>query len=228
MLREPFGVAASLVSVVLLTSLAGPLNGSAGPTPVGRPAAFRYQAGYADSLDLNPGGMVLPLGSWSTNQGELPTDRGVVYGSCRQRLGFSSGGFGQYVRLYNRDTGKFVRLSVKPTFRSARENNFCYALPPGRYVLQHYEYTESKVYGGVFSVEPLRKGPIQPQGNGRPLTASRYAFTVRPGALHYVGHWQFDKPGQPVFADAKASADSLLTARRAKLPLATAERAIPQ
>lgn len=151
----------------------------------------------ADSLDLFPGpALVLPSRSWSTRQGKIPADKGVIYGHCLQRLGFSSGGLPQYVRLLNLTTGKFYRILVKPAVRSRSENEFCVALPPGRYALQWYEYS--------YGTEALRKA------SRGPLTDRRFTFTLLPGQLHYVGKWDFTQPNAPRFLSEKAVLDARL------------------
>jgi hypothetical protein len=181
----------------------------------------------ADSLDrLPPKGLTPILNYWGADRGALPEDKGIVYGGCVQRLGFSSGGFQQYVRLYNLSTGKAVNLEVKPAFRSARYNTFCYALPPGRYALVHYQYTESKWYGGETHTEPLRKAGAAAAAAS--VAATRYVFTVTPGKLHYLGTWHFDKAAQPRFANSKAATDEQLRKDFKKLPFEEALVAVPE
>jgi hypothetical protein len=157
---------------------------------------------------------VLPTGGWPATRAALPADKGVIYGRCIQRLGFSSGGMGQYVRLINLDTRKAVRILVKPLMRSRKENEFCVALPPGRYALYDYEYS--------YGVEGLRKGAAGP------LTATRYTFVVQPGQLHYVGTWDFSQPQQPRFTAEKAALSELTSEDYPKLPLANAVLTLPQ
>jgi TonB family protein len=100
---------------------------NSGPVRAGAPGA--------DSLDLPRfTKLKLPTSSWDLAKAP-PAGHGVLYGSCLQRMGFSSGGIGQYVRLVNLSTGQVFRINVKPIMRSRRENTFCYALPAGRYAL---------------------------------------------------------------------------------------------
>lgn len=40
----------------------------------------------------------------------------IIYGNFIQRLGFTSGGFPQDIRLENVDTKEIYRFRVKPTF----------------------------------------------------------------------------------------------------------------
>ncbi|PJJ59253.1 energy transducer TonB [Hymenobacter chitinivorans] len=197
-------------------------------TQNGRPVAVQYtvpvtfsinhesQPLQPDSLDAAPGPtIVLPSRSWPGGRTSLPADKGVIYGSCVQRLGFSSGGLGQYVRLQNLTTHKVVRILVKPVMRSRPENEFCVALPPGRAALYSYEYSY-----GVEQVRKLHNGPA--------LADTRYTFEVRPGQLHYVGTWDFRQPFQPRFQRDKATLDQLLQAANPGLPLAEALETLPK
>lgn len=139
-----------------------------------------------DSLDTGPyQKLVLPLGSWSGRQERLPAGKGLIYGSCLQRLGTNGLGMGQYVRLVNLTTHKAVRLNVKPILKSRRENAFCYALPAGRYALFIYEYPDPVLGAFNLHFESLRK-PLASQPTAD-LGATRYLFTVAAGQLHYVG-----------------------------------------
>jgi len=180
----------------------------------------------SDSLDQHPGPtLVLPLLEWSTFRDAIPADRGVIYGTCLQRLGYNSGGLGQYVRLVNLTTGKEFRLNIKPAFRSRLENSFCYALPPGRYALVNYEYSVSKWYGAELHVESLRKATDV----AAPLAATRYMFEVQPGQLHYVGTWNFSQAADgPQFIREKSALDEWLASKYKKLDAAHALLAIPQ
>lgn len=205
-------------------------------TQDGRPVAVSYTAPLtfkitgqpstgADSLDIDGGKMlVLPLLTWSASQTQLPTDKGVIYGSCLQRLKFNSGGVGQYVRLINLTTHKAVRINVKPALRSRQENDFYYALPPGRYALHSYEYNISKWYGVEMHVESLRK----PGAATATLADTRYVFTVQPGQVQYVGAWDFTQPQQPSFTDAKAQLDTKAQSSFKHQNLAEASITIPK
>jgi TonB family protein len=183
---------------------------------------------FADSLTIGRGynkALVLPTSRWDADEFGLPGRQGLVYGSCVQRLpGAASGGLGQYVRLANVSTGKAVRIDVKPAFLTRAQHSFCYALPPGRYALYKYEFTESKFYGGRLHEEDLHKALL----NGQPLRTTRYEFTVSPGQLHYVGTWDFSQAGQPTFRNDKAVLDSQLQAKLKGFDLSRAVVAVPQ
>lgn len=182
-------------------------------------------AAAGDSLETPAFNKVaLPAPVWGTDRRIFPADKGIVYGSFIQRLGFESGGFGQYVRLANLTTGKSVRIEVKPPFRSRKQNTFCCALPPGRYALYKYEFTSSKWYGGETQVENLRKFP----GPGSGLRTTRYLFTVAPGQLHYLGTWDLGQESTLAFLNEKAQLDAQLTPILKNLNFSTAVVALPQ
>jgi hypothetical protein len=94
------------------------------------------------------------LGSRDT----IPKGKAVFYGKFIQRLGFSSGGFPQDIRLINLDTKEIFAFRVKPTFKSAKENNFCCVIKAGNYAILNYWWTQSKWYGGKIFTEPIFKG----------------------------------------------------------------------
>ena len=165
-----------------------------------------------------------PLPDWAPGQRRLPAGQGLVYGSCTQRLGFGSGGFGQYVRLENLSTGQGVNLGVKPLMRTRAENPFCYALPPGRYALHYYFFTASKWYGGEMHTEPLRKAALTGPG----VSATRYVFTVVPGRVQYVGNWDFRLENRPTFRNEKAELDAQLAPRFKYLDFDQAAVALPE
>ena len=169
----------------------------------------------SDSLDLPRfTKLKLPTGSW--NLAKAPAaGYGIIYGSCLQRLGFSSGGLGQYVRLVNLSTGQVFRINVKPLVRSRRENPFCYALPAGRYALSQYEYG----YGN----ERL----LKPASPAHGVAASRFLFTIAAGQLYYVGTWNFANENEPLFLQEKELLDPVLQAEFPTADLASARLAIP-
>ena len=184
------------------------------------------QSTLTDSLD-GPAARkgALPLRTWGTDRRTFPADQGVVYGSCIQRLGFESGGLGQYVRLVNLSTGKPITLEVKPPMRSRKQNTFCYALPPGRYALYHYLYSASKWYGAEMHEENLRKpGPAATAA----LRETRYLFTVAAGHLHYLGTWNLEAENAPVFRNEKAILDAQLMPLFKILDFTQAVVAVPQ
>ena len=187
------------------------------------------QRGQAQGDSLNAGPyhkFVHPQPSWPPFNRRFDPKQGLVYGNCIQRLGFSSGGLDQHVRLVNLSTGKALRLEVKPLLRSRRENPFCYTLPPGRYALYKYEFMEGKWYGVEVHEESISKP--QTALPGASLQASRYQFTVQPGKVHYVGTWHLEQENAPAFTDDKATLDAQLTPVFKHLNFAEAVTAIPK
>jgi hypothetical protein len=170
--------------------------------------------------------LVHPEPSWNPHNRLFDPKKGIVYGSCIQRLGFSSGGLGQYVRLVNLSTGKALRLEVKPLLRSRKENPFCYTLPPGRYALYKYEFTEGKWYGAEVHEESLGKPRVAHPDSS--LKATRYQFTVQPGKVHYLGTWNFEQENAPAFVNDKATLDAQLAPVFKYLNFTEAVIAVPQ
>ena len=209
-------------------------------TQNGRPVTVSFTAPVNFNIDgkqpLQPPGDSLDAGSfrkfahpqpsWPPSNRLFDPTQGLVYGNCIQRLGFSSGGLSQHVRLVNLTTGKTLLLEVKPMLRSRRENPFCYVVPPGRYALYKYEFAESKWYGAELHQESLRK-PQAAQSGGS-LQASRYLFTVQPGKVHYVGTWHLEQENAPAFIDDKAALDVQLTPVFKHLNFTEAVTAIPR
>ena len=169
----------------------------------------------------------VPVQAWGTNWRIFPSNQGVVYGSCIQRLGFESSSFRQYVRLANLTTGKPVVIEVKPARHSRKQNAFCFALPPGQYALYKYEFTASKWYGGQLHEENLRKAPSPKAADGR-LSATRYLFTVAAGQLHYLGTWNLEQENAPVFLNEKAQLDAQLLPLFKNISFDAAMVALPQ
>ena len=183
---------------------------------------------FADSLDRGPyQKLALPLLDWNDDRKRIPVGKGLIYGSCIQRLvGSSSLGTGEYVRLVNLSTHKSFRINVKPIMASRLESAFCYALPAGRYALFLYEYPDEKWGGYRMHVENIRK-PGRP-GPTTALAATRYQFVVAAGQVHYVGAWNLANPDQPAFLDEKAILDPRLQPGYESLRLSEASVAVPR
>lgn len=184
------------------------------------PLSFNLPPGRVaapDSLDLPRFRKLrLPLSEWSLGHAGIPAGKGIIYGTCLQRLGFSSGGLPQYVQVVNLTTGQVFRLGVKPALRSRRENRFCYALPAGRYALREYEF-------GQF--ERLAR-PVA--GPGPTVAATRYVFTLAAGQLHYVGTWNLANVHEPLFTDEKTALDAALQTDFPAINFGAAQVAIPR
>ncbi|OGX90446.1 energy transducer TonB [Hymenobacter coccineus] len=184
-------------------------------------------AAAGDSLEIPAFNKVaLPAPVWGADRRIFPSDKGIVYGSFIQRLGFESGGLGQYVRLANLTTGKSVRIEVKPPLRSRKQNTFCCALPPGRYALYKYEFTSSKWYGSETRVESLHK--IASPGPSSGLRTTRYLFTVAPGQLHYLVTWNLEQENTLGFLNEKTQLDAHLAPILKNLNFNAAVVALPQ
>ncbi len=164
----------------------------------------------------------------------LKEGNSVIYGNFIQRLGFSSGGFPQDIRLYNLDTQEYFAMRVKPTFKSAKENRFCYFIKPGRYAIVNYYWTQSKWYGGKMFTEPIYKNleaskteALRRDGNLTRADMKSYCFEVLPASIHYAGTWHFDKE-RVSFSDDKARIDEKVRTKYKKLDLTTAKTTLPE
>ena len=141
----------------------------------------------------------------------------MIYGVFVQRLGFSSGGFAQFILLYHYDDQKYYRLQVKEPFTSAKEILFCAELPTGKYEIRSYNYVHSKWYGGMISEEPIYKNfdatdslnfnTLKDSTNS--LSLERFTFVITDVAPYYVGLWDFNS-GLVKFSSNKEYADEKL------------------
>ncbi len=164
----------------------------------------------------------------------IPTGKAVIYGNFIQRLGFTSGGFPQDMRIANVNTKEVFAFRVKPTFKSAKENLFCYILEPGTYVILNYYWTQSKWYGGKMFVEPIFKG-IDATTNLEekiksnqinPNDLTRFSFVIEPTGLHYLGTWHFDT-GLVSFTDDKTQLDTLIRDKYKRIDVSKARVVLP-
>jgi TonB family protein len=182
-----------------------------------------------DSLDTGPyqRQLAFALPSWDSKRWPVPKGKGMIYGSCLQRLGGANSlGTGEYVRLVNLTTHKAVSFGVKPPMKSRRENSFFYALPAGRYALQSYAYPD-KTWGPYrMHFESLRK-PVAPAPN-EPVRHTRYQFTVESGKVHYVGTWNLANENQPAFLDEKYQIDPTIQAYFPQFNFKEAVISLPQ
>lgn len=125
----------------------------------------------------------------------------IIYGNFIQRLGFSSGGFPQDIIVQNVDTKAYLKFRVKPSYKSRKDNTFCYYINPGTYRIISYLWSQSKWYGGMMYGEPIFKG-IDVAGYIEKKVAIpseiiendslRYTFTIGENSLYYLGTWNFD------------------------------------
>lgn len=168
------------------------------------------------------------------SNGSVPLGKCVFYGNFIQRLGFTSGGFPQDIRIANVDTKEVFAFRVKPTFKSAKENSFCFVVDPGRYVIFNYYWTQSKWYGGKMVAEPIFKG-IDATDNLEEKVKSgqidsnkvvRFGFYLEANTLNYLGTWHFDT-GLVSFSDDKNRLDSQLKDKYKIIDLSTAKVVLP-
>lgn len=158
----------------------------------------------------------------------------IIYGNFIQRLGFSSGGFQQDIRLINTDTKEIVSFCVKPTFKSTKENIFCYKIEPGTYAILHYAWVKSKWYGGKFFIEPIYKGIDATDESGSKINAGKvmqeeliqFKFSIPENALYYLGTWHFDT-GLVSFTDDKTQFDLKIERYYQKLHFEEAATVLP-
>ena len=161
--------------------------------------------------------------------------KAIIYGNFIQRLGFSSGGFPQDIRLINLDTKEVQTFVVKPTFKSAKENTFVYFIKPGNYAILNYWWTQSKWYGGKMFTEPIFK-EIDATNNSKRKSNSgklntnnleQFTFTVTENSLNYLGTWHFDKE-EVSFTDDKTQFDILMKSKYKKLDFSIGKLVLPK
>lgn len=149
--------------------------------------------------------MLMPLISFSQKVTRLVSTykkdtvekgQGIIYGEFIQRLGFSSGGFSQDISIQHVASGEVYSFRVKGTFKSAKENTFCYHIPAGKFIILQYFWTKSKWYGGELHFEPVYKGGSN----------ERFEFVIEPDTLTYLGTWHFDEE-MVSFKDNKTTLD---------------------
>ncbi|EIA08962.1 hypothetical protein [Flavobacterium frigoris] len=168
------------------------------------------------------------------NNETIPTGQAVIYGNFIQRLGFSSGGFPQDIKIINIETKELYTFRVKPTFKSAKENTFCYTLKPGTYAISNYLWTQSKWYGAKMVTEPVFKNidatdQIENKintGKLKEIDFVPFTFTVTENTLNYLGTWHFDT-GLVKFTNDKQVFDIKIIDKYKKLDLATAKIVLP-
>lgn len=165
------------------------------------------------------------------SSGDMITNgQAIIYGNFIQRLGFSSGGFPQDIRIINVDTKEVLTFRVKATFKSAKENTFVYFIKPGNYAILNYWWTQSKWYGGKMYTEPIFKGIDASdnfeQGQIKPNELIQFSFVVAENSLNYLGTWHFDK-GLVSFSDDKIQFDNILNSKYKKLDFSTAKTILP-
>lgn len=154
----------------------------------------------------------------------------IIYGGFIQRIGFSSGGYSQYLQLINTDTKKYYSLLVKPETRTRKTNIFVAHIPAGNYAILNYQWTRSTWYGHSETTEPVYKGV---DSRREQKTKAAYAtppgyfvFKVVPNTINYVGTWHFDT-GIVSFSNEKAQADSVVSKTFTRLNFPAANITLP-
>lgn len=163
----------------------------------------------------------------------IPNDKGIIYGNFIQRLGFTSGGFQQDIRVVNLDSKEIFTFSVKPAIKSSKENPFIYFIKAGRYAILNYQWIASKWYGGKVFVQPIYKNRAtamtsQSEQDDHTITHARYTFTVSPNAVNYVGTWHFDNENVAFTTDKESIDKKILSSNKRKFDFDRAVIALPQ
>ncbi|WP_422359813.1 hypothetical protein [Reichenbachiella sp.] len=170
------------------------------------------------------------------NKNDILTEgNAIIYGNFIQRLGFSSGGFPQDMRVYNKATDTYYRFRVKATMTSKKESNFVFHIPPGDYEIFQYWWTQSNAFGGTFYTEPVFKHTdsyeetitMLESGQLKEEELERFKFIIEPNSVNYLGTWNFDKE-VAVFTNDKKSIDQKLIKKYKKISLQNSTINIPQ
>lgn len=171
----------------------------------------------------------------TNNSDTISSEEAIIYGNFIQRLGFSSGGFPQDIRLINIETKEILTFRVKPTYKSAKENTFVYFIKPGKYAILNYWWTKSTWYGGKIFTEPIFKN-IDVNDNLEEKIKSgqinqneleQFTFEITKNSLNYLGTWHFDK-GPVSFTDDKMQFDNLVKSKFKKLDFSKAITILPK
>ncbi len=146
----------------------------------------------------------------------------IIYGSFVQRLGFTSGGFPQEIRLLNIVTNQVYTFNVKPVMKTSKQNSFCYYLKPGMYKVLSYFWIKSKWYGGEVHEELIYKNVDTftkeyakeiKNGNVDIDRLEPYYIEIRPNLVYYVGTWHFNT-GMVSFSVDKENLDKELSKKK--------------
>ena len=194
----------------------------------------KYLTALLIVASLKTNGQAIKMLKEVSRRDTIQSGQGIIYGLFIQRLGFSSGGFPQDIRIANLDTKEIFSFRVKPTFKSAKENIFSFNISPGNYAIIQYWWTQSKWYGGKIFTEPIfknyafsdietkmRLGELKEEG------LEHFKFSIRPNTLNYMGTWHFDKE-QVAFGDDKLELDKTISKIHSKLDFNTAAISIPE
>ncbi|RXQ91027.1 hypothetical protein EO244_13060 [Ancylomarina salipaludis] len=166
----------------------------------------------------------------------LIENQAIIYGNFIQRLGFSSGGFPQDIRIQNIETKEFYKFRVKPTYKSRKENPFIFHIPAGKYRILVYWWTKSQWYGGKMFTEPIFKGIDASTKSYRKKSKSgkiqekdfeQYEFTIEKNTTNYLGTWHFNT-GLVSFSNDKIHFDKEITSDHEYVDFQNAVINLPQ
>jgi len=137
--------------------------------------------------------VIEPLEKWDT----IPRGKAVIYGSFVQRLEKNSITFPQNIQLINTDTKVLYRMNVKPKNSVAKENHFIYVIPPGKYALQNYFFTESLPYGArthtenIYALSDPEEAELFEDASAEKGTNHHIILEITGRTLNYIGVWDF-------------------------------------
>lgn len=167
---------------------------------------------------------------------ELNDSTSIIYGSFIQRLGFTSGGFTQVIRLQEIVTQKMYTFNVKPAMKSSKEHSFCYYIKPGMYKILNYFWIQSKWYGAEMHEEYIFKHidtstkdfkRKYKEENIDTNQFDNYYIEIKPNTVNYLGTWHFNT-GLVSFSDDKAKLDKKLQKKYKKINLEKAIVKLPE
>lgn len=168
-----------------------------------------------------------------TYRDTIPMNKALIYGNFIQRLGFSSGGFAQDIKLLRHETNDILVMRVKNAYKSEKENTLFYRIRPGTYSIISYKWARSEPFGVTMYTEPIYKG-ISSNGLEKKIESgevsleslSRFTFTVTAGQLFYLGTWHFDNE-MVSFSDDKAVLDIILKKKFKNVDFIKAKSQLP-
>ena len=155
------------------------------------------------------------------SQNTKPSSYAIVYGEFVQRLGFSSGGFPQDIRIINQETKEIQTIRVKPAYKSAKANTFICFIKPGNYAILNYWWTKSKWYGGEMFTEPVYNNVKNASGS------NQFQFSISENLVYYVGTWHFEQD-QVFFSNDKLQLDQTVEKKYSRINFNTAKIILPE
>lgn len=191
-----------------------------------------FSVGYASNMH----GQKIESLKKAKSSTELSNTNSIIYGLFIQRLGFSSGGFPQYIRLLNIATNEVYSFNVKPTMKTGKEIPFCYYIKPGEYRILNYFWTQSKWYGGLIHQEPIYKNidtstnDFAKQNKSGKIDLNNlnfYIIKIADNAINYLGTWHFNT-GLVSFSNNKEKLDEEMKEKYQSIYFENAAIRIPE